>query len=57
MHDLSNSLARHNVKELLRAKMVDWAIEVIGNYQHTCSEETYFRAIAIFDFYLKSTSV
>ena len=50
--DFSNCLKNHSVRELLRAKMVDWKIEVFYNFSHV-SEETYFRSISIMDLYFK----
>jgi hypothetical protein len=37
----------------MRSKMADWMIEVLGVFTSS-SEETYFRAMAILDFYLKT---
>jgi hypothetical protein len=48
MPDFSNCLKNHNIREILRAKMVDWKIEVFYNFSHV-NEETYFRSIAIMD--------
>ena len=41
------------IKESLRAKMIDWMIEVFANYQHSTNNDTYFRAQAIMDLYVK----
>jgi len=35
--------------------MVDWMLEVFGNYDKTSNNYTYFRAIGIMDNYLYST--
>lgn len=45
---------KHEVTEKLRARMMDWMIEVLKIYQQ--SEETLFRAFALMDEYLASTS-
>lgn len=44
---------RHEVTEKLRARMMDWMIEVLKIYQQ--SEETLFRAFALMDEYLAQT--
>lgn len=35
--------------------MIDWILEVFGNYKSTTSHETYFRATNLLDLYLKKT--
>lgn len=40
------------VTEYLRAKMVDWMLEVFGNYEKTSSNRTYFRAVGLLDQFL-----
>lgn len=45
--------ARHEITEKLRARMMDWMIEVLKIYQQ--SEETLFRAFALMDDYLAQT--
>lgn len=45
--------AKHEITEKLRARMLDWMIEVLKIYQQ--SDETLFRAIALMDGYLAAT--
>lgn len=45
---------RHEITEKLRARMMDWMIEVLKIYQQ--SEDTIFRAFGIMDDYLSLTS-
>ena len=47
-----NCLKNHNIMVILRSKMADWMIEVLGVFNHL-SEETYFRSMSILDYYLK----
>lgn len=47
---LPNFLERHGVNERLRAKMLDWMIEVLNIYQQ--KEQTIFRAIFLLDYFL-----
>ena len=35
--------------------MINWMIEVLGNYSETTSDATFFRSISIMDYYLKKT--
>ena len=35
--------------------MVDWILEVFGNYRQTTSHETFFRAVNLMDLFLKQT--
>lgn len=46
--------ARHEITEKLRARMMDWMIEVLKIYQQT--EDTLFRAFGIMDEYLSLTN-
>ncbi|EAR88519.2 amine-terminal domain cyclin (macronuclear) [Tetrahymena thermophila SB210] len=46
-----NCLQNHDISYQLRAKMVDWMIEVMKSYK--CSEETYFMAVRIMDSFLE----
>ena len=48
-----NSLSRHTITETLRAKMVDWMIEVLATFES--STTTYFKAVRIMDAYLHMT--
>ena len=47
-------LKNHQIRDILRAKMVDWMIEVFANYNETSSSATFFKAIAVMDLYYKS---
>ncbi|EAS06644.3 amine-terminal domain cyclin (macronuclear) [Tetrahymena thermophila SB210] len=51
--DLSNCLKNHKIPSILRSKMVDWMIEVFGNYKQTSSDKTYFRAVGLLDLFFK----
>jgi cyclin B len=53
--DFKASLKNHLIKNNLRGKMIDWMLEVLGNYKETTSHETYFRAVNMLDLYLKKT--
>jgi hypothetical protein len=43
-------LDKHNIPANLRAKMVDWMIEVLASYK--CTEQTFFLAVRIMDKFL-----
>jgi cyclin A len=47
-----NSLANHKITANLRARMVDWMIEVLTNFK--CEDQTFFLAISLLDRYLKN---
>ena len=49
--NIDGFLENHNISAFLRAKMVDWMIEVLSSYK--MSEESYFRSVALMDTYLK----
>ena len=51
--DLKNSLLSHKITNELRSKMVDWMIEVFGNYKPSSSDKTLFRAVFILDLFNK----
>lgn len=36
--------------------MIDWMIEVFGNYENICTDFTFFRAVTLMDHYLKVTT-
>lgn len=44
-------LSRHKITPTLRARMVDWMIEVLTNFR--CDDQTFFIAISIMDRYFK----
>lgn len=47
-----NCLARHKITPALRARMVDWMIEVLTNFK--CDDQTFFLAASLLDRYLKT---
>lgn len=51
----SNSLANHKISASVRAKMVDWMIEVLCSYK--CSDMTFFVACNYMDMYFQRTAV
>eukprot|EP01015_Nassula_variabilis_P007478 TRINITY_DN1571_c0_g1_i6.p1 TRINITY_DN1571_c0_g1~~TRINITY_DN1571_c0_g1_i6.p1 ORF type:complete len:275 (+),score=22.91 TRINITY_DN1571_c0_g1_i6:66-890(+) len=52
--DFSNALAKTEIRASLRAKMIDWVIEVFGNYPDTTSHNTFFVAVHVLDLYFKN---
>lgn len=52
--DTTDCLDRHEIKGPVRARMVDWMIEVLSNFH--CDEQTFFIAIQIMDRYFKYCS-
>ena len=48
---LESFMTHHKISTSLRAKMVDWMIEVLSSYK--MSEETFFKSVALMDLYLK----
>lgn len=53
---LANTLNNSRVESKIRAKMVDWMLEVLQALQTTFSLDTYLRAILLMDIYVKYTS-
>lgn len=51
-HDVSNCLANHKITPALRARMVDWMIEVLTNFR--CDDQTFFLAVSLLDRYFKN---
>ncbi|CAD8127463.1 unnamed protein product [Paramecium sonneborni] len=49
-----NCLSNHTVSANLRAKMVDWMVEVLTSYK--CKDQTFFLAVKLMDSYLSKTS-
>ncbi|CAD8211569.1 unnamed protein product [Paramecium octaurelia] len=49
-----NFLSNHTVSSNLRAKMVDWMVEVLTSYK--CKDQTFFLAVKLMDSYLQKTS-
>ena len=52
--NISNFIAHHSITPSLRAKMIDWMIEVLSSYKMT--EESFFRSVSFMDEYLKNES-
>ena len=48
----SGCLTRHKITPALRARMVDWMIEVLTNFR--CDDQTFFLAINLLDRYFKN---
>lgn len=53
-YDTKNCLERHKITPALRARMVDWMIEVLTNFR--CDDQTFFIAISLLDRYFKNCS-
>lgn len=51
LYSTQGSLNRHKITAILRARMVDWMIEVLTNFK--CDDQTYFLAVTLLDRYLK----
>lgn len=51
-YDVRNCLERHAVTPALRARMVDWMIEVLTNFR--CDDQTFFLAVSLLDRYFKN---
>ncbi|CAD8174729.1 unnamed protein product [Paramecium pentaurelia] len=49
---LGNSLQNQKISQNLRSRMVDWMIEVLGNYIDTTTNSTFFRSVSIMDYFL-----
>jgi len=45
-------LIRHKITPALRARMIDWMIEVLTNFK--CDDQTFFLAVSLLDRYFKS---
>lgn len=50
-YDLKDFLNNHEINISLRARMVDWMIEVLTNFK--CDDQTYFLSVALMDRYFK----
>ena len=44
-------LKAHEITPCLRAKMIDWMVEVLTNFK--CNDQTYFMSVSLMDRYLK----
>ncbi|CAD8112505.1 unnamed protein product [Paramecium sonneborni] len=53
---LGNSLQNHKISQQLRSRMVDWMIEVLGNYTETTTNATFFRSLSIMDYFLSKSN-
>ena len=49
--DTSNCLHRHEITAPVRARMIDWIIEVLTNFY--CDDQTFFIAVSLMDRYFK----
>lgn len=49
--DTRNSLTKHKITPALRARMIDWMIEVLTNFK--CDDQTFFLAVSLLDRYFK----
>jgi hypothetical protein len=50
--DVTNCLERHRINSTLRARMVDWMIEVLTNFR--CDDQTFFLSVSLMDRYFKN---
>lgn len=50
-NDVTNCLGRHKITPALRARMIDWMIEVLTNFR--CDDQTFFLAVSLQDRYFK----
>jgi Cyclin, N-terminal domain len=46
-----NCLVKHKITPALRARMVDWMIEVLTNFK--CDDQTFFLSVSLLDRYFK----
>ena len=51
-YNTENSLIRHKITPALRARMIDWMIEVLTNFK--CDDQTFFLAVSLLDRYFKA---
>lgn len=52
-HEYKNFLENHKIPPHLRAKMVDWMVEVLCSYK--CQDQTFFLSISIMDWFFKKS--
>lgn len=50
-----NCLGNHNIPSNIRAKMIDWMVEVLCSYK--CSNNTFFVAVYYLDAFFKATEM
>ena len=53
--DTSNAFDAHDINVNLRARMIDWMIEVLTNFK--CDDQTFFLAVGLLDRYFKGCKV
>ena len=51
-NDVTNCLSRHKITPALRARMIDWMIEVLTNFR--CDDQTFFLAVSLQDRFFKN---
>lgn len=51
-YDTTDCLSRHEISAPVRARMVDWIIEVLTNF--SCGDQTFFTAVSLMDRYFKA---
>jgi hypothetical protein len=51
-HPTEDNLIRHKITPALRARMVDWMVEVLTNFK--CDDQTFFLAVSLLDRYFKN---
>ncbi|CAD8127951.1 unnamed protein product [Paramecium sonneborni] len=49
-----NSLQNHSINANLRAKMIDWIVEVVSSYK--CKDQTFYLSVRLMDLYLSKTT-
>lgn len=52
-YSIQNALANHEIQDTVRAKMIDWMIEVLCSYK--CTDMTFFIAVSYLDLFFKNT--
>jgi len=52
LYNTGSCLEKHNITPALRARMVDWMIEVLTNFK--CDDQTFFVAVSLLDRFLKN---
>jgi len=53
-YSIEDCLKNHEITPNLRAKMVDWMVEVLTNFK--CNDQTFFMSVALMDRYFKQKS-
>lgn len=51
LNSTMNCLVKHKITPALRARMVDWMIEVLTNFK--CDDQTFFLSVSLLDRYFK----